>query len=408
MSSRSERRGSEFRDRAVGLGAALLIGLNLRPAITSVAALLEPTRAAFDLAPVQLNLLATLPVIAFGISAPVGPLLARRLGVTRALIWTMVALAGSLALRVVVPGGMLPGTFLAGVSIMAAGTLLPQYLKSLRAGGLWIGLSSMSFSAGAALGAGLAVPLSTAVGGPAVALGLWAVPALIAAGAMVGVALRSEAPPPPSSRMALPRSARPTVALITAMFGLQAMLFFAVASWLPRILGDRGVDAQTAGWLLALTSVAGLVPTLVAPILARRRRVLRVFGPGLGIVMLAAFVWLASGDESYIAITVVLGAVQSATFGLSLALIVMLAADEASAGLLSAIAQGVGYAFAGAGSLLVGVLHDLTGGWTASLVFMIGCAAALALVVGFVIRCRPVDLQAPSEVSALPRARRRG
>ncbi|PRB64954.1 MULTISPECIES: MFS transporter [unclassified Microbacterium] len=404
MSSRSERRGSEFRDRAVGLGAALLIGLNLRPAITSVAALLEPTRAAFDLAPVQLNLLATLPVIAFGISAPVGPLLARRLGVTRALIWTMVALAGSLALRVVVPGGMLPGTFLAGVSIMAAGTLLPQYLKSLRAGGLWIGLSSMSFSAGAALGAGLAVPLSTAVGGPAVALGLWAVPALIAAGAMVGVALRSEAPPPPSSRMALPRSARPTVALITAMFGLQAMLFFAVASWLPRILGDRGVDAQTAGWLLALTSVAGLVPTLVAPILARRRRVLRLFGPGLGIVMLAAFVWLASGDESYIAITVVLGAVQSATFGLSLALIVMLAADEASAGLLSAIAQGVGYAFAGAGSLLVGVLHDLTGGWTASLVFMIVCAAALALVVGFVIRCRPVDLQAPSEVPALPRA----
>ncbi len=402
VSSRSERRGSEFRDRAVGLGAALLIGLNLRPAITSVAALLEPTRVAFDLAPVQLNLLATLPVIAFGISAPVGPLLARRLGVTRALIWTMVALAGALALRVAVPGGMLAGTFLAGVSIMAAGTLLPQYLKSLRAGGLWIGLSSMSFSAGAALGAGLAVPLSQAVGGPAVALGLWAVPALIAAGAMVGVALRSDAPPPSSSRMTLPRSARPTVALITAMFGLQAMLFFAVASWLPRILGDRGVDAQTAGWLLALTSVAGLVPTLVAPILARRRRVLLWFGPGLGIAMLAAFVWLASGDESYIAITVVLGAVQSATFGLSLALIVMLAANEASAGVLSAVAQGIGYAFAGAGSLLVGVLHDLTAGWTASLVFMIVCAAALALVVGFVIRCRPVDLQVPSVVPARP------
>lgn len=403
VSSRSERRGSQFRDRAVGLGAALLIGLNLRPAITSVAALLEPTRAAFDLAPVQLNLLATLPVIAFGVSAPIGPLLARRIGVTRALIWAMVALAGALTLRVVVPGGMLPGTFLAGVSIMAAGTLLPQYLKSLRAGGLWIGLSSMSFSAGAALGAGLAVPLSTAVGGPALALGLWAVPALIAAGAMVGVALRADAPPPPSSRMTLPRSARPTVALITAMFGLQAMLFFAVASWLPRILGDRGVDAQTAGWLLALTSVAGLVPTLIAPILARRRRVLRLFGPGLGIVMLAAFIWLASGDESYIAITVVLGAVQSATFGLSLALIVMLAANEASAGLLSAVAQGVGYAFAGAGSLLVGVLHDLTAGWTASLVFMIVCAAALAVVVGFVIRCRPVDLQVPAEVPALPR-----
>lgn len=384
----------------MGLGAALLIGLNLRPAITSIAALLEPTGALFALAPVQLNLLATLPVIAFGLTAPIGPLLARRLGVTRALIWAMVALAGALALRVVIPGGMLPGTFLAGVAIMAAGTLLPQYLKSLRAGGLWIGLSSMSFSAGAALGAGLTVPLSRAAGGPAVALGLWAVPALIAAGAMIGVAMRSEAPAPSTSRMAVTRSTRTTVALLTAMFGLQAMLFFAVAAWLPRILGDRGVDAQTAGWLLALVSVAGLVPTLIAPILARRRRVLLWFGPGLGVVMLASFVWLASGDESYIAITVVLGAVQSATFGLSLALIVMLAANEPSAGMLSAVAQGVGYAFAGAGSLVVGILHDLTGGWTASLVLMMVCAAALTLVVGFVIRCRPVDLLSRAELPA--------
>ena len=399
MSSRSDRRGSEVRDKAVGLGAALLIGLNLRPAITSVAALLEPTGAWFGLSAVQLSLLATLPVIAFGLSAPIGPLLARRVGVTRALIWTMVALAAALALRVVVPGGMLPGTFLTGIAIMAAGTLLPQYLKSLQAGGLWIGLSSMSFSAGAALGAGLTVPLST-VGGPAMALGVWALPAMIAAGAMLGVALRSEAPAPSTSRMTLSRESRPTVALITAMFGLQAMLFFAVTAWLPRLLGDRGLDPQTAGWLLALASVAGLVPTLLAPVLARRRRVLLWLGPGLGVVMLLAFAWLASGDAAYVAITVVLGAVQGATFGLSLALIVTLAANEASAGMLSAVAQGVGYAFAGAGSLLVGVLHDVTGGWTASLLLMIVCAAALSIVVGLVIRRRPVDLRVVSEAAA--------
>ena len=398
MSSRSERRGGELRDRAVGLGAALLIGLNLRPAITSVAALLEPTGAWFDLSPVQLSLLATLPVIAFGLSAPIGPLLARRLGVTGALIWTMVALAGALALRVIIPGGMLPGTFLAGVAIMAAGTLLPQYLKSLRAGGLWIGLSSMSFSAGAALGAGLTVPLST-VGGPAVALGVWALPAVIAAGAMLGVALRSESSAPSTSRMTLSRENRSTVALITAMFGLQAMLFFAVTSWLPRLLGDRAVEPQTAGWLLALASVSGLVPTLLAPVLARRRRVLRWLGPGLGVVMLLTFAWLASGDGSYVAIAVVLGAVQGAAFGLSLALIVTLAANEASAGMLSAVAQGVGYAFAGAGSLLVGVLHDATGDWTVSLLLMIVCAAALSVAVGLVIRRRPVDLLATSEVA---------
>lgn len=398
VSSLSEPSSAKIHERAIGLGAALLVGLNLRPAITSVAALLEPTGAWFALSPVQLSMLATLPVIAFGLTAPLGPVLARRLGVVRTLTWAMGALAVALVLRAMIPGGLLVGTFLAGAAIMAAGTLLPPYLKSLGAGGLWIGLSSMSFSAGAALGAGLTVPLSHTAGGPPIALALWALPALVALAAMLRVALRSRAPVHSGERMRVTRATLPTVALITVMFGLQAMLFFAVAAWLPRLLGDRGVDAATAGWLLALASIAGLIPTLLAPMLARRRRALLWFGPGLGVVMLIAFVWLASGDTSYVAITVVLGAVQGATFGLSLSLIVSQSADEASAGMLSAVSQGVGYAFAGAGSLLVGVLHDATGDWTAGLLFMIASAAVLSVVVALVIRRPPVDLRVGSGV----------
>jgi CP family cyanate transporter-like MFS transporter len=398
VSSLSEASTAKVPERAVGLGAALLVGLNLRPAITSVAALLEPTGVWFALNPVQLSMLATLPVIAFGITAPLGPVLARRVGVVRTLAWAMGALATALVLRATIPGALLIGTFLAGAAIMAAGTLLPQYLKALGAGGLWIGLSSMSFSAGAALGAGLTVPLSHTAGGPPIALALWSVPALVALAAMLRVALRSSTPVRTGVRMRITRTTLPTVSLVTVMFGLQAMLFFAVAAWLPRLLGDRGLDAATAGWLLALASIAGLIPTLLAPVLARRRRALLWFGPGLGIVMLTAFVWLASGDTSYVAITVLLGAVQGATFGLSLSLIVSQAADEASAGMLSAVSQGVGYAFAGAGSLLVGVLHDVTGDWTAGLLFMIASAAVLSIVVALVIRRPPVDLRAGSGV----------
>lgn len=400
VSSRSERPRSEVFSRAIGLGAALLIGLNLRPAITSVAALLDPTESWFALSPVQLSVLATLPVIAFGLTAPLGPLLARRSGVARALAWTMATLAAALTFRVLVPGGLLVGTFIAGASIMAAGTLLPQYLKTMRASGLWIGLSSMSFSAGAALGAGLTVPMNDAFGGPPIALGVWALPAVIAMAGMIAVAARSERPEHTGRRTAVTSATRPTVVLITAMFGLQAMLFFAVAAWLPRMLGDRGVDPATAGWLLALVSIAGLIPTLVAPILARRRRILIWFGPGLGIVMLIAFAWLASGDDSYVAITAILGAVQSAAFGLSLSLIVSQSANAASAGTLSAISQGFGYALAGAGSLLVGVLRDATGDWTASLIFMIVSAAALSAVVALVIRRPPVDLQVRADTRA--------
>ncbi|WP_223625451.1 MFS transporter [Microbacterium sp. EST19A] len=399
VSSLSDTGRAKVQERAIGLGAALLIGLNLRPAITSVAALLEPIGAGFALSAVQLSILATLPVIAFGLTAPLGPLLARRLGVVRALVWAMAALAMSLILRAVLPGAMLAGTFVAGAAIMVAGTLLPPYLKSLGAGGLWVGLSSMSFSAGAALGAGLSVPVSHA-SGPSLALAVWAVPALLATGAMIRVASRSDAPSHTPARTRITRATRRTVALVTIMFGLQAMLFFAVAAWLPRLLGDRGVDQATAGWLLALASIAGLIPTLVAPMVARRRRVLLWFGPGLGAVMAIAFVWLASGDASYVIITIVLGAVQGAMFGLSLSLIVTQSQNQASAGLLSAVSQGVGYAFAGAGSLLVGILHDLTGDWTPGLVFMIASAAVLSVIVALVIRRPAVDLREESAVAA--------
>ncbi|WP_309065240.1 MFS transporter [Microbacterium sp.] len=394
VSSASEPRRVQASRRAIGLGTALLIGLNLRPAITSAAALLDQAAAWFDLTAVEASLLPTLPVIAFGLTAPVPPLVARRLGVTRTLAWTMVALAAALVMRVLAPGGMLIGTFLVGAAIMAAGTLLPQYLKSLSAGGLWIGLSSMSFSAGAALGAGLTVPVSDAVN-PPLALGMWAVPAVIALLAVFAIARHPGPRPGGDRRMRVTRDALPTVALTTAVFGLQAMVFFAVTAWLPQILGDRGVDPVTAGWLLAWFSIVGLIPTLLAPILAQRPRILAWFGPGLGAVMVIAFAWLASGDGSYFAITTVLGVVQSAAFGLSLAMIVRQAANEASAGILSAFAQGVGYAFAGAGSLLVGVLHDVTGGWTAGLVLMIGVAAALSVVVALVIRRPAVDLLSP-------------
>ncbi|MFJ4224823.1 MFS transporter [Microbacterium sp. NPDC089695] len=404
VSSVGEPLGSARRGRAIALGAALLIGVNLRPSITSTAALLAPAAERFDLTPTQTSLLATLPIIAFGVSAPIGPFLARRRGTAEALMWIMLALAGALVLRVTVPGGLLVGTFVAGLAIMAGGTLLPQYLKSLRASGLWIGLSTMSFSAGAAIGAGLTVPVHALTESPAVALGAWALPAVLAAAAMALVARRRSAGAPPSVRVSVSSSSLTTVSFVTAMFGLQAMLFFAVAAWLPRMLGDRGVDPQTAGGLLALVNVAGLVPTLLAPIAARRRRLLRALVPVLGAVMLGAFAWLSSGAGSPVAMAVTLGAVQSAVFGLSLALIVILAEDEASAGLLSAVAQGVGYAFAGAGSLLVGILRDVTGSWTPSLVLMIGCALALSVIMGFVVRRHPVDLRVHADAPASARA----
>lgn len=377
--------------RAVALGAALLVGVNLRPAITSVSALLDQATSEFGLGGVGRSLLATLPVIAFGVTAMLGPLLARRIGTSRAILAAMAVLAAGLVLRVLSGWMLLPGTFLAGAAIMVAATLLPPYLKALGASGLWVGLSSMSFGIGAALGASLAVPLDEALG-LRPALAAWAALATLAALAMLAAGRGGVATAPTRAPIALPAGSRSTVALMTTVFSLQALLYFAVTTWLPLILSSHGESRAAAGSLLGWFSLIGLLPTLLAPMIARRRRILTWFGPGLGIVMAAGFAWLALDGGHDPVVVSVLGVAQNAGFGLAMGLLVSLSADEASAGILSAIAQGVGYAVAGGGSLLLGIVHDANGSWTASLLIMAFCALLLAVSVTLVIRRRPVSL----------------
>lgn len=377
--------------RAFALAAALLVGVNLRPAITSVSALLDQATSEFGLDDVERSLLATLPVIAFGLTAPLGPLLARRVGTTRAILVAMAALAAALVLRAVSGWTLLPGTFLAGAAIMVAATLLPPYLKALGASGLWVGLSSMSFGIGAALGAALAVPLDEAFG-LAPALTAWALLAVLAALALLAVDHGSSAAAPTRAPIAIPAGTRATVALMTTVFSLQALLYFAVTTWLPLMLASHGESRAAAGALLGWFSLIGLVPTLVAPVTARRRRFLTWFGPGLGVIMAAGFTWFAlDGGHDPVVVTV-LGIAQNAGFGLAMGLLVSLAADESSAGILSAIAQGAGYAVAGTGSLLLGLVHEATGAWTVSLLVMALCGILLAGSVALVIRRRPVSL----------------
>lgn len=399
MFSPSESRGVRVGSaRLLGLSAALLVGLNLRPAVTTVAATLGEASRVLQLSPAQTTVLATLPVIAFGVSAPLGPWLARRHGVSNVLLWSMGALAAGLVMRVLWPVLLLPGTFLAGAAIMAAGTLLPQYLKSLDASGLWVGLSSMSFGVGAALGASLVSPIYAASGHRIdIAWGVWAVPALLAGIPLLLGMLRMRTG---GGRLVEPRAALDfnpaatrTMVLLTAVFGLQALLYFAMTAWMPLLLVERGHNSAQTGWLLAWFSIAGFVPTLVTPILARRRAVLLWVGPGLGVAVAVGMVaiYFATNEQVFWVVGA-LGAVQSAAFGLSISLIVTMSANPSTAGVVSAVGQGAGYAFAGAGSLGIGLLHTVTGGWMLSFAVMAALGLVLSVMVAVAIRRPIVDL----------------
>ena len=373
--------------RAFVLVAILLLAANLRPAITSVAPLIERIRDDAGVSNGVAGLLTALPLLAFAALSPVAPRLSRRFGAERALIGSMLALCGGIVLRSLGTGlaPLFVGTAVLGAAIAIGNVLLPGLVKREFPGraGAVTGAYTVALGTSAAVAAGASVPLTRLLGpgwqGP---LALWAAPALLAAVAWVSVPRRGArrpdiSDPPHASHVAnLWRS--PLAWQVTAFMGLQSLGYYATLTWLPEILREGGTDAATAGWLLALSQAVAIASMFVAPVAAGRRPsqqgvvAASVALSGAGILGLLVF----GGAAGALWVTL-LGLGQGACFSLALTLFALRAADPGQATALSGMAQSFGYLLAALGPPLFGVLRDATGGWTLPLALLLGITACL-------------------------------
>lgn len=348
--------------------AAMLVAFNLRPALTSIGPLLTGISAQTGLSAAGAAVLTTLPVLCLGLGGAASPWILRRIGIDRGILAGLLVLAIGLALRGLT--GLAPlfaGTVLCGLGIGVAGVLLPALVKRdfSRSLGRMTGLYTMTLCLGAAIGTALSVPLRDVIGnGYAPALALWSLPAL--AGIVVWMpfarAMKAEALQSRPTRKRLWRE--PLAWQVTLFMGLQSSLAYMQFGWLPALLQSRGLDALDAGYLAGLTTLSQAAGALLIPILAGARRDQRGWIVVVVGTTIAAFLAMALGPrEMMIPAGLVLGLGIGACFGLGLILIVLRARDAASAGALSAMAQGVGYSIAALGPLGFGLAHEATGGW---------------------------------------------
>ncbi len=364
--------------------AIVLVAANLRPAVVGVAPLLAEIQASERLSATAAGVLTALPVLCFGLVAPVAPGLARRLGIERALLTALLVLLLGFAVRSA--GGLaalFAGTVLLGAAIAIGNVLLPGLIKRDFAArtGLMTGLYTMAIAGGGALAAGVTLPLARVTGldwrG---ALATWALFAVAALLCWIPYVRRSTRPP----RAAAGRPSglwRDALAWqVTLYMGLQSLCYFAVTAWLPALLVDRGFEPATAGWMLALATAAGIVGGTVAPVLAARtpgqRGAVAVTTATAAVGLLGLLV--VPGFE--VVWVVLLGGAQSAALGVALTLVGLRAPDAGRAAQLSGMAQSVGYVLAAAGPFAVGLLHDLTAGWTVPLLLLLGLLAVQGVV----------------------------
>ncbi|WP_115789622.1 MFS transporter [Arthrobacter silvisoli] len=373
----------------VFLGVCLvLIGLNLRTVFSSFSAVLPEITADAGLPGWAVVVLTTVPVTLLGVFAPLAPVLARRFGAERVLLGAMALLTAGLLLRPVdVPGAghlpaLLAGTAACGAAIALCNVLLPGVVKRdfPHRLGLMGGLYTTAICASAALGAGFTYPVFRAAGQWTSALWFWALPAAVVLLLFLPLAIRQ----PAVRHQVLGGGVnvwRSAVAWqVTVFMVLQAMMSFSVFAWLAPILRERGVDGGTAGLIVSVSIALQMLGSLFAPGLAARFRDQRAINVVVALMTGGGFALSIFGPVELAWLwTGLLGLGQGSLTAVALTMIMLRTRDAHTAAHLSGMMQGVGYGLGSTGTLLVGQLHQATGGFAAAgvLFLMVGSLAAV-------------------------------
>ncbi|MFJ9541714.1 CynX/NimT family MFS transporter [Streptomyces sp. NPDC101225] len=389
----------------------VLTALNLRPAITSLGALLEEVRDGLGMSGSVAGLLTSVPPLCFAVFGVTAPRLARRFGPAAVVCVGTVAIGAGLLVRPYThsTAGFLAASALTLMGIAVSNVLMPVIVKRWfpdRVGSM-TGLYSMALALGTAAAAAVTVPMTEALGGSwQSGLAIWSVLAAVAVLPWIPFVRQREAGPAPAAEeTAPPRHARvQTPALritrsrtawaLAVYFGLQATGAYITMGWMAQIFRDAGVPAGTAGLLLAVTMVMGVPLAFVIPRLATR---LPHQGPivvALGACGLAGYggLYFAPAAGSW-AWAVLLG-ISNCSFPLALTMVGMRARTSAGVAQLSGFAQSTGYLLSIPGPLLVGVLYQHSGGWSLPIALMTALLIPQMLVGVLAGRNRTVEDEA--------------
>lgn len=385
----------------------VLTALTLRSAATAVSPLTDELRAALGTGTTGLSVLSLLPPACFAAFGALAPALGRRFGLERALVLGLMVTALGSFTRALAPGTavflLLSGLTLAGMAVgnVLMPPLVKRYFPDL------IGPVTATYvvllSVGAALPPYTGVPLAGAVGWRWAIAG-WGFLSLLAALPWLPHVRRATVVAADAVRERVPVFRSRRAWGLTVVFAMTSGNVYSAFAWLPEILVDAGQSPRSAGALLGLYAAVALPPSVVMPLLTVRMRnpypLLLLFVA----LFLTGYAGLALTPETTPWLWVVIAGLGPSSFPMSLTMINLRTTTEAGASALSGMVQGVGYAVGAVLPLAVGLLHDATGDWTASIGLL--AAAACVILLGGWFACRPGTVE--QELGLMPAVADRG
>ncbi|GAB3531897.1 CynX/NimT family MFS transporter [Arthrobacter tecti] len=384
----TEARAASTRTARFGFAfiGVLLIAVNLRVSFVSVGPVLDNISSDLELTSAAAGFLTGLPLIAFAVFSPVAPAFASRVGLDRALWFSLLILAAGIILRSLPVLGLIwVGTALIGTAIAFLNVLVPSLVKRdfpNRVSQV-TGSYTATQAAFAALGAAVVVPVAqTSPAGWRLALGIWAGLALIALAVLLPW-LRRHAANRSTQRQADAAYRSPWKSAlgwqVTLFMGLQSIAFYVLMAWLPTIEQSRGVSATTAGVHLSVFLLVSVFASLGAGALLHRGSDQRLIAVVTSALTFVTFAGLALAPALTL-LWVLAGAVGCGfLIVIALSLFSLRTVNYPQAAALSGMAQSVGYALGAAGPVLFGALRDLSGDWTLPLLTTAGIMIALCV-----------------------------
>lgn len=383
------------------LCAMILLATNMRAPIVALGSIAPIVQEALNISETQIGWLGAVPMLTFAIGALISPAIGKRFGLENTLIVMIALLTGGMILRSVWSTwtGFLLGTLLLTLAIGFANTLAAPIIKQRTPKhiALITGIFSLTMTVTAGIAAGVVIPLSEQIGWRW-ALGGWSLLGIFAI--VLWVSLRLRLGSSSHQAVVLPVAGSSEISMwcmpfawqIAIFMGLQSLLFYTVASFLPSIWLSKGLPAIQAGQMNSVFQFMAPISILSLTWLINRGRpiqALAVFAAVLNVIGVLGVSYLST--ELAWLWSALMGIGCSAIFTLSMMLFSLRTYTTNQSSELSGMAQAVGYFIAFFGPLGTGWLHEATDNWDLPLFIMLVLMVANVVIAWMVSRPVMVD-----------------
>jgi CP family cyanate transporter-like MFS transporter len=229
------------------------------------------------------------------------------------------------------------------------------------------------------------VPVSDHIGSWRAGLFGWAVTAAVAALPWFLLVRHDSAPEGATRTISLAAVARTRLGWGMAMFfGFQSLQAYSVFGWFAKIFRDAGFSAGRAGLLLGVITAISIPLSLCLPAWVARMRNQTWLVAFLVGCYPVGYVGMLIAPVAGAWLWAVIIGIGAAVFPVVLTLIGLRARTSEGTAALSGFTQSVGYLVSAIGPFGVGLLFELSGGWTVPLVALLVLAVP-QLVAGLLV-----------------------